>query len=163
MQSFWDGPDADAKVEQLKTLVDQGLSFSTIANIMGASSRNVVLCKANRLRLANKHPSGNNRSYKREPIERKPKPVVLKAEDARPEAPLLLDGEPITLETITDTMCRYPLGDPQKQEFSYCGQPRQEKSRYCEAHHAICCRPPPPARPANVRPYRPFRGEKQFA
>lgn len=161
MKSFWNGPDAEEKIAILKELIDEGLSFSQIAHRMGAPSRNVVLCKANRLKIPNKN-SALQRTYVRERVPKLPKPKPAPVEEVLPQTPFLINGAPVTLENITDKMCRYPVGDPQKIDFQYCGHERHGKSRYCEAHHTICNRPPP-ARPSQVRPYRPYRNEKQFA
>ena len=38
------------------------------------------------------------------------------------------------------TGCRYPFGDPQEDDFYFCGQPRQNGQSYCAYHYAVCCR-----------------------
>lgn len=45
--------------------------------------------------------------------------------------PILLDGKPATLLTITDQMCHWPIGDALEGGFHFCG--RRGKP-YCEAH-----------------------------
>lgn len=39
---------------------------------------------------------------------------------------------------LTARMCRYPIGDPKKPGFGFCGAKKQEGSSYCGFHHRIC-------------------------
>src|ERR1019366_8183431 len=51
------------------------------------------------------------------------------------EDPLQLeDGSHATVLTISDRMCRWPIGDPAASEFHFCGRSPKEGSPYCEAH-----------------------------
>ena len=57
-----------------------------------------------------------------------PRPVV-------EEDPLQLeDGNFATVLTISDRMCRWPIGDPAATEFHFCGRGPKAGSPYCEAH-----------------------------
>jgi hypothetical protein len=39
--------------------------------------------------------------------------------------------------------CQYPIGEPGKSGFHYCGKPLDSSGRpYCAAHHAVCYLPP---------------------
>jgi GcrA cell cycle regulator len=154
---FWAGPDAEAKVEQLKKLMNDGLSFSQIANAMGAVSRNVVLCKANRLGLSKPADGNVTRLYARKERDPKPPPPVIPPPELL--VPALIDGEPVTLENILDGMCRYPLdGD----DLQYCGNATPDKrARYCSMHHKICLRPNQKNR-APAKPYS-FKATRQFS
>jgi GcrA cell cycle regulator len=51
------------------------------------------------------------------------------------EDPLTLeDGSHATVLTISDRMCRWPIGDPAASEFHFCGHSPKSGSPYCEAH-----------------------------
>jgi GcrA cell cycle regulator len=51
------------------------------------------------------------------------------------EDPLQLeDGSHATVLTISDRMCRWPIGDPSASEFHFCGHSPKSGSPYCEAH-----------------------------
>ncbi len=51
------------------------------------------------------------------------------------EDPLQLeDGSHATVLTISDRMCRWPIGDPSASEFHFCGHSPKAGSPYCEAH-----------------------------
>ena len=43
-------------------------------------------------------------------------------------------GEFVTLLTINDRMCRWPIGDPAESGFHFCGKKREKDSSYCEGH-----------------------------
>ena len=46
----------------------------------------------------------------------------------------LADGSHATVLTISDRMCRWPIGDPSAAEFHFCGHSPKAGSPYCEAH-----------------------------
>jgi GcrA cell cycle regulator len=134
----------DERVEQLKTLVKEGLSFAQIAIIMGCVSRNVPLCKWNRikkrypelthpkLRMGGPTPGAQRaqiiaRAKKVEP----PPPANDNVEPVKTE-----DGALINASNVGSNQCRYPIGDPLHNDFHFCGQQKRDGSSYCEAHHA---------------------------
>ena len=40
-----------------------------------------------------------------------------------------------TMEELTNTTCKWPIGNPQHDDFHFCGnEARVEKSSYCEFH-----------------------------
>lgn len=45
-----------------------------------------------------------------------------------------------TLIDLEDTDCRWPIGDPKKADFGYCGASRTSKS-YCCKHKAMAYQP----------------------
>lgn len=70
-------------------------------------------------------------------------PKIVKAPEAapktsetliEPEALILDDGTHVTVRTVNDKMCRWPIGDPQDSDFHFCGQRPKIQSPYCEAH-----------------------------
>ena len=126
---------SDDRVEQLKTLWTEGLSASQIARALGGVTRNAVIGKVHRLGLAGRaSPSRAERprvSLPNSPSMRAHVPAIPVVE----EDPLTLeDGSHATVLTISDRMCRWPIGDPAAQEFHFCGRSPKSGSPYCEAH-----------------------------
>ena len=127
---------SDDRVEQLKTLWTEGLSASQIARALGGVTRNAVIGKVHRLGLAGRaSPSRSERP--RLPVTHKA-PVVrthVPAVQVVEEDPVTLDdGSHATVLTISDRMCRWPIGDPAATEFHFCGHSPKSGSPYCEAH-----------------------------
>ena len=114
---------SDDRVEQLKTLWTEGLSASQIARALGGVTRNAVIGKVHRLGLAGRaSPSRSDRPRlpmaPKAPSVRSHVPAVPVVE----EDPLQLeDGSHATVLTISDRMCRWPIGDPAQSEFRFCG------------------------------------------
>lgn len=124
--------DRQDRIDQLVGLVADGASFSQIARIMGAPSRNVVLAKFHRMHRANpelKYPGGGEPSKPREPKVEAPEPEP---------APIIQSDVIVTYLTVTNSMCRFPVGDPLSPDFHVCGHPKKTGSAYCEPHHKVC-------------------------
>jgi hypothetical protein len=53
--------------------------------------------------------------------------------------PPLLPSTPsaISVVKLTGCMCKYPIGDPKKDDFTFCGEPAMAGRPYCEAHSQI--------------------------
>lgn len=134
-KNFW---ASEENVEQLKAYWSAGLSCSQISRAFGGEiSRNAIIGKAHRLGLPTRTTS--HRTQRRE-IPRtpaKPRLVVVKAPAAQvmEEEPVtLVDGSRVTIMTVTDRMCRWPIGDPAAYDFHFCGRSPKSGSPYCEAH-----------------------------
>ncbi len=125
----------EERVEQLKALWTEGLSASQIARVLGGVTRNAVIGKVHRLGLARRagltrserpRLSSSHRSVARAPAV---EPEIVE------EDPIVLDdGSFATVLTINDRMCLWPIGDPSKNEFHFCGRNPKAGSPYCEAH-----------------------------
>ncbi len=153
----------DERVELLKTLWAEGLSAAQIANKMGGVTRNAVIGKVHRLGLSGratpaKPQRGRITSLERkEPIiEQKKRAPEVKSVIPEPEflAPLILDtGDKTTVATISKNMCKWPIGDPAKDGFHFCGQSTSTGKSYC-AYHAHMAFQPPVRRDARREPRR---------
>jgi GcrA cell cycle regulator len=128
---------SDDRVEQLKNLWTEGLSASQIARALGGVTRNAVIGKVHRLGLAGR--ASPSRSSERARLPMVPKVPTIRthvpAVAVVEEDPLLFeDGSHATVLTISDRMCRWPIGDPSASEFHFCGHNPKAGSPYCEAH-----------------------------
>lgn len=123
----------DERVEQLKGLWNEGLTASQIALALGGVSRNAVIGKVHRLGLAGRAVPARSerpRTQRRTAIHTAPPlPEIIEEDPIKLE-----DGNFVTVLTINDRMCRWPIGDPSENEFHFCGRKPKTGSPYCEAH-----------------------------
>lgn len=67
------------------------------------------------------------------------------AEIPTPPAPLdakpMSNGEFATILTITDHMCKWPIGDPSANNFRFCGRKTDPEEPYCLAHSRVAYQP----------------------
>ena len=138
----------EEKVDKLKELWGKGKTASQIAEIIGGLSRNAVIGKAHRLKLAARAASKTSRIVKKEASEssnnKDEKFVSRKArfkslildKNFEPENPIY------NLEHLTDQTCRFPIGHPKNDpSFHFCGRKPFDKSVYCRLHLILCFQP----------------------
>jgi GcrA cell cycle regulator len=46
------------------------------------------------------------------------------------------------IQTLTESCCRWPIGDPQQPEFHFCGRKKIPGLPYCEVHARRAFQPP---------------------
>ena len=128
----------DEKVEKLKELWTKGHTASQIAEALGNTTRNAVIGKAHRLDLEARAPSkhsGASVSRENKQIRRGPAPTSRKAKFQS----ILLDKNfepenPKSLEELTDTTCKWPIGHPNEEKFYFCGRKPEGEFPYCKLH-----------------------------
>lgn len=153
----------DDRVELLKKFWAEGLSASQIASKMGGVTRNAVIGKVHRLGLSGratpaKPQRGRSFDYQEEEAIGAPHEPVMKPIIPEPEftAPLVLEsGDKTTVSTLKNNMCKWPIGDPARDDFHFCGQPTSSGKSYC-AYHARLAFQPTQARRVE-RPAEPLR------
>ena len=154
----------DERVELLKKLWAEGLSAAQIANKIGNVTRNAVIGKVHRLGLSGRAtPAKPQRGCTSSVSTTAKTPTIAAAPEAdvkpiinEPEftTPIVLDtGDKTTVSTIKNNMCKWPIGDPAKDEFHFCGQQTQPGKSYC-AYHARMAFQPPQRREARKEPRR---------
>ncbi len=99
-------------VATLKRFWADGRTAREIGERLGGISRNSVIGKAHRLGLSNKA-----------------KPVV--EEPAK---------KIVDTRSLTERMCRWPIGHPGEPEFRFCGALRIAGRPYCAEHCALAYR-----------------------
>ena len=126
------------KVEKLKELWSKGHTASQIAEMLGETTRNAVIGKAHRLDLEARAPSKqsatpksrDNRQIKRTaaPTSRKAKfQSILLDKNFEPE-------NPKSLENLTESTCKWPIGHPNEEKFYFCGRKPEGEFPYCKLH-----------------------------
>ena len=128
----------DEKVEKLKELWTKGHTARQIAAALGDTTRNAVIGKAHRLDLEARAPSkhsGASVSRENKQIRRGPAPTSRKAKFQS----ILLDKNfepenPKSLEELTDTTCKWPIGHPNEEKFYFCGRKPEGEFPYCKLH-----------------------------
>lgn len=135
----------DEQVEELKKLWDQGLTTGEIGKALGVS-KNAVVGKAHRLKLDSR-PSPIRRGEDEPqpeqpataPVEREKAAEVKKTVDAKP-APAKKSADKkekkklFTVNDLTMTSCRWPIGDPKDVDFHFCGKQALPDKPYCAEH-----------------------------
>lgn len=154
----------DERVELLKKLWSDGLSASQIAAELGGVTRNAVIGKVHRLGLSGRAKAAPAAA----PRARKPRPVVASApapvrtmvsgntalapvlrpmivaepeEVSDPVANVVPMTERCTILDLTEFTCRWPVGEPGKSDFFYCGSRTKTGLPYCAYHSRIAYQP----------------------
>ena len=138
----------DDRVTVLKKLWLEGLSASQIAKQLGGVTRNAVIGKVHRLGLSGRAaPSQPARAVFKAPRPARPAaaaPVIRRAEPVQRTEPLRMRApeEPgsATVLTLGAHMCKWPIGDPSSNEFTFCG--RRSDQTYCSEHARVAYQPP---------------------
>jgi GcrA cell cycle regulator len=125
MQQNW----TDKKLLLLKKLWTEGKTAVAIAQRLGMS-RSAVLGRIFRLRLARP-------TQKPDPAEASP------PEHRRTGRRFGVESQDLTIKRgkslleLTNDSCRWPIGDPAKKSFHFCGEPGADLEQgvpYCELH-----------------------------
>jgi len=140
----------DDRVETLKKLWLDGLSASQIAKHLGGVTRNAVIGKVHRLGLSGRAaPSQPTRQTFKAPRPPRPiaQPMARRAVEHAPAAPapratpyVELPGT-ATVLTLGAHMCKWPIGDPAADGFTFCGRRAGDDGPYCIEHARIAYQP----------------------
>jgi GcrA cell cycle regulator len=146
----------DERVASLKKLWLEGLSASQIAKQLGGVTRNAVIGKVHRLGLSGRAtPAAPARPVFKAP--RAPRPAMaaphtprrveptLHAHAHAPATPLpTVREEPgsATVLTLGAHMCKWPIGDPATDGFTFCGRRTGgDDGPYCHEHARVAYQP----------------------
>lgn len=121
----------DERVALLRQLWGEGKTAAEIAKTLGDGvTRNAVIGKAHRLKLSGRvSPIQQNTNKK----PKAPVAPMIKKVPTAPPAPIV-EGKRIKLADLRENMCRWPMGDPQDEDFGFCGHQSSPGLPYCEAH-----------------------------
>ncbi|MFC7291974.1 GcrA family cell cycle regulator [Hirschia litorea] len=158
----------EERVTELKKLWAEGHSASQIAKQLGGVTRNAVIGKVHRLGLSGR--ATPSRPVKRPPRLARPKPQVVQPiaatatktttatpkparEASTPALPSRMapaayvkpkrlgNGDMVTVMTVQDSMCKWPIGDPADPDFGFCGHASDGDSPYCSEHAKLAFQP----------------------
>lgn len=144
----------EERVELLKKLWAEGLSASQIAVQLGGVTRNAVIGKVHRLGLSGRAKTPSSTV----PRVRKPRPATMRPRlrfhgntalapqyeteaELDPLANVVPMGPRVSILELNESTCRWPIGDPGKEGFAYCGSQTKEESPYCPYHSRIAYQP----------------------
>jgi len=144
----------DERVELLKKLWQDGLSASQIAKQLGGVTRNAVIGKVHRLGLSGRAaPSKPARTVFKAPRPARPATSVAPSAPRRiaePAAHAAQAPAPVryveeapgmaTVLTLGAHMCKWPIGDPSLDSFTFCGR-RSSEGPYCHEHSQVAYQP----------------------
>ncbi len=130
----------EEREQRLKDLWEKGYTASQIAKMLGGgTTRNAVIGKAHRLKLAARATSKQPRSPKKQDaVSGLNKQEGYISRKSRFKS-LLLDKNfetenPKKLEELSDKNCRWPIGHPDEKNFYFCGRNPVEGFSYCKLH-----------------------------
>ena len=122
------------------------MSFSKLAAHLGTGrTRNAVIGHANRLGISKaKVPQRYTDRPKQSnpvppPSQRKPSlPALVRLSVPPKPAPIILVAPPIegrvVFADLKRGMCKWPISDPSRADFCFCGAPEGERKPYCDFH-----------------------------
>ena len=155
------------RVDLLKKLWLDGLSASQIAAELGGVTRNAVIGKVHRLGLSGRakapaapakarkttrpangdaQPSAPTETGGSAPqtvgatalkVEATPAPAPVE----KPRAEVVPIAKRASILTLTERTCKWPIGDPTKDDFYFCGNSSEPGVPYCPYHCRIAYQP----------------------
>jgi GcrA cell cycle regulator len=138
----------EERIEALTKMWREGLSASQVARQLGGVSRSAVIGKVHRLGIAGRdaptRPLGGRPStriratpggVRRNPSPRAPREQSISIPRAAFEV-----GPTASIHTLTAHACRWPIGEPDKAGFGFCGRLRTGHPSYCAGHAPMATR-----------------------
>ena len=129
--------------ERVKILVDlwlSGKSSTSIGKVFGVS-RNSVLGKINRLNLTGRKVNSSLPTVFATPDAKRPKVKPAKSKTAQIIPDLPTKGLISSMLDLKDGLCRFPIGHPLEDDFTFCGASIRPTEVYCQAHKKVCYLP----------------------
>ncbi len=130
----------EEREQKLRELWEKGYTASQIAEMLGGdTTRNAVIGKAHRLKLAARAASKQSKSLKKQDsVGGLNKQEGYISRKSRFKS-LLLDKNfevenPKKLEELSDKNCRWPIGHPDEKNFYFCGRNHIKCFSYCKLH-----------------------------
>lgn len=139
----------DERVSLLKQLWGEGKTAAEIAKVLGDGiTRNAVIGKAHRLKLSSRlSPIQQNAPKKQKPENILPR--IVKPMVKAPE----FKGKGVKLIELDARACRWPVGDPKEENFSFCGCDAIAGLPYCDEHCRVAYQVPTRTRTLNAEDF----------
>lgn len=131
----------DEQVEELKRLWSEGLTTGEIGKTLGVS-KNAVVGKAHRLGLTGR-PSPIRRAdgdanatatAQTAPAVKKEAKKAGTTPKSGTKKATVQKEKVVTVNDLTNTSCRWPVGDPKSPDFHFCGKEALSGKPYCLEH-----------------------------
>jgi GcrA cell cycle regulator len=142
----------EERVAQLKLLWGQGMSASQVSRQLGGVSRNAVIGKVHRMGLNGRDRPAAPRALgglapnRAKSRSHGPGVVSIGARAPQSHAPRRrpsVDLPPTaSILELSEDACRWPTGDPQHDDFGFCGRHRSGPGAYCPDHAPLAFRRP---------------------
>ena len=120
------------KIKLLRKLWRQNLTASAIAKQLGDVTRNAVIGKVHRLNLPGRRRPG------RRPAQTETAKPTPQAKAQQPERiPRTLpppEGQAVKIFHLRENRCRWPYGEPNHEDFQFCGRLVAPGTSYCLTH-----------------------------
>lgn len=126
---------SDEVVNELKSLAEQGMSAAQAAAHFNGMSRSAATGLASRRKFSFQGVSGRNTKYNGR--QSAPKSIAPVAEPVCEEARQIM----VTFLELKPDGCRWPHGDPLREDFRYCGKQQAVDRSYCPYHTRIAYEP----------------------
>lgn len=160
VEDLWRGQNSASVIAE-KINTEYGCSFS----------RNAVIGKIHRLGLQGqgRRPSITDAAVKKREERRAPKKTAaVESYHTEPPRPAQVAAEVVDVEVappdntsprvsildIGPGTCRYPIGDPLREDFGFCGAACHVEKPYCTHHHQIAYVPIQPKKKVAWRAHR---------
>ena len=135
----------DDNIKILVKMWQAGHTASEISRELKVVSRSAILGKLHRIGKSGRvKPSkpvrvSTSRKTLKPSVPRSPRVAATPRPALPPIEPVpMADGSFATILTITDYMCKWPIGDPSKDEFKFCGRKTDDAEEpYCKAHSSV--------------------------
>ena len=134
----------DERVDLMTKLWQDGLSASQVAKQLGGVTRNAVIGKVHRLGLTGGGQRRERiRSQRVPPQPRAPRSPMAPRFNPEPIKLRYVDEGPgvATSLTLGRHMCKWPIGDPSLDSFTFCGRRSEEHGPYCHDHATVAYQP----------------------
>jgi GcrA cell cycle regulator len=138
----------DERIEALTKMWREGLSASQVSRQLGGVSRSAVIGKVHRLGIAGRDAPARPNAMGGRPATR----IRASAGGVRRAA---VHGAPgtrtgprtvfeatatATIHSLTSHACRWPIGEPDKDDFGFCGRLITSAGSYCVGHASMAVR-----------------------
>lgn len=145
----------DDRVDVLRKLWADGLSASQIAAELGGVTRNAVIGKVHRLGLSGRAKNPSTAANRKKRVSNRASGYSKSnnrgqraggSASAVSRQPIVIDiPKPkllnLNLLQLNDSTCKWPVGDPQDDDFAFCGNKPREGDPYCEYHCRLAYQP----------------------
>jgi len=130
----------DERTATLRKLWLEGLSASQVARQLGGVSRSAVIGKVHRLGITVRDVPSRPRASTRTAGRAQPRSRPVRepaAATPRPALRLVELAEMTPTSTIlalSTHSCRWPIGNPDANDFGFCGREKTARGSYCDDH-----------------------------